>query len=519
MLKLSQNQESVMNWVENGSGNAVIQAVAGSGKTSTMIEAMSRMQGRILYLVFNKKNAVEAQGKIKNPAVCVKTFHALGFGMLTSSRKGRYNLDGQKLYTIAKNIIGNDKEKLVLIPFLSRLVSLAKISGVGAVASKPFGDNATWSAIIDHHALSIPEKAGCEDNDDCGWSEDEVIDLAKRVLTISNQSINSNLIDFDDQIYAPIYLGLKPSAQYDWVVIDESQDTSDLRREVAQLHLAPNGRFIAVGDSRQAIYGFAGADHDSMEKIQSAMDAVSLPLSTCYRCAKSIVTHAQAWNPEIQPFDGQVEGIVRELDWSSFAADFSAWGFSKQDAILCRKNAPLASIAFQLLRKGIPCRIEGRNVADTIKALANRWKVNDLSKLRDRVEAYKSKELDKLTKKDQLHKSEALEDKCDTLIALIERCIETGLTSKSDLFGYIDKMFGDTPFGQVPECLVLSSVHRSKGLEWDRVFLLDRPQFMPSKAAKKDWQKGQEMNLIYVGITRAKTELVEVVGYPSAGKK
>jgi superfamily I DNA/RNA helicase len=268
MLKLSQNQESVMNWVENGSGNAVIQAVAGSGKTSTMIEAMSRMQGRILYLVFNKKNAVEAQSKITNPAVCVKTFHALGFGLLTSSRKGRYNLDSQKVYTIAKNLIGNEKEKYILLPFLARLVSLAKISGVGAVASKPFGDNDTWSAIIDHHALSIPEKADCEDDEDCGWTEDEVIDLAKRVLTISNQSINTNLIDFDDQIYAPIYLGLKPSAQYDWVVIDESQDTSDLRREVAQLHLAPTGRFIAVGDSRQAIYGFAGADHDSMEKIQ-----------------------------------------------------------------------------------------------------------------------------------------------------------------------------------------------------------------------------------------------------------
>lgn len=519
MLKLSQNQESVMNWVKNGIGNAVIQAVAGSGKTSTMIEAMSKMQGRILYLVFNKKNAVEAQSKITNPAVCVKTFHALGFGLLTSSRKGRYNLDSQKVYTIAKNLIGNEKEKYILLPFLSRLVSLAKISGVGAVASKPFGDNDTWSAIIDHHALSIPEKAGCEDDEDCSWTEDDVIELAKRVLTISNQSINSNLIDFDDQIYAPIYLGLKPSTQYDWVVIDESQDTSDLRREVAQLHLAPTGRFIAVGDSRQAIYGFAGADHDSMDKIQSTMSAVSLPLSTCYRCAKNIVAHAQKWNPEIQPFEGQVDGIVREMDWSSFASDFAQWNFSKADAILCRKNAPLASIAFQLLRKGIPCRIEGRNVADTIKALANRWKVNDLSKLRDRVDAYKSKEMDKLTKKDQLHKSESLEDKCDTLVALIERCIEAGQTSKADLFNSIDKMFGDTPFGQLPECLVLSSVHRSKGMEWNRVFLLDRPQFMPSKAARKDWQKGQEQNLIYVGITRAKHELVEVVNYPAPSSK
>jgi superfamily I DNA/RNA helicase len=516
VMKLSQNQEAVMNWVENGSGNAVVEAVAGSGKTSTMIEAMSRMQGRILYLVFNKKNQVEAQGKIKNPAVVVKTFHALGFGMLLSGSRARYQLDGQKVYNICKSII--PKEDGVLIPFVSKLVSLAKISGVGVCEGKAFGDIATWQGIIDHHALSIPEKAGCEDDAECGYSEEQVIILAQKVLSISNQSINANLIDFDDQIYAPIYMGIKPKQEFDWVVIDESQDTSDLRREIARLHLAPSGRFIAVGDSRQAIYGFAGADHDSMDKIQKVMEAVSLPLSTCYRCAKNIVAHAQKWNPAIQSFEGQQEGIVRELDWSSFSSDFSAWNFSANDAILCRKNAPLASVAFQLLRKGIPCRIEGRDVADSIKALANRWKVTDLSKLLERLESYLQKELAKLQKRDQMHKSEQVEDKVETLKALIERCLDSGLRTKADLFSTIDRMFGETPAGQVPNCLVLSSVHRSKGLEWNRVFLLDRQQFMPSKAARTDWQMGQEQNLIYVAITRAKCELVEVTGYVGKAK-
>jgi superfamily I DNA/RNA helicase len=313
-------------------------------------------------------------------------------------------------------------------------------------------------------------------------------------------------------------MGIKPKQEFDWVVIDESQDTSDLRREIARLHLAPSGRFIAVGDSRQAIYGFAGADHDSMDKIQKVMEAVSLPLSTCYRCAKNIVAHAQKWNPAIQSFDGQQDGIVRELDWSSFASDFSAWNFSKDDAILCRKNAPLASVAFQLLRKGIPCRIEGRDVADSIKALANRWKVTDLSKLLERLENYLQKELAKLQKRDQMHKSEQVEDKVETLKALIERCLDSGLRTKADLFSTIDRMFGETPAGQVPNCLVLSSVHRSKGLEWNRVFLLDRQQFMPSKAARTDWQIGQEQNLCYVAVTRAKQELIEVTGYVGKAK-
>lgn len=518
-MKLSTHQQNIMDWIQSGTGNAIVQAVAGSGKTSTMVEAMSRMSGSILYVVFNKKNQVEASAKIKNPLVSVKTFHALGFGLLVSNNRGRYQVDGQKCYNITKSLIGNDKDKGILIPFVSKLVSLAKIAGVGVVESKPFGELKTWTDLIEHHGLSIPDPADCGDDGDCYFSEEEVVDIAKRVLTISNQSVATNLIDFDDQIYVPILNGLKAKQQFDWVIIDEAQDTSDLRREIAKLHLSPTGRFIAVGDSRQAIYGFAGADHDSMDRIKSDMNAISLPLSTCYRCAKNIVAHAQGWNPEIQCYEGQVDGIVRDIDWEKFAKDFSSWNFSKEDAILCRKNAPLASIAFQLLRKGIPCRIEGRNVADTIKALANRWKINDLAKLRDRVEDYLAKETNRLMSKDQGHKIEALEDKCETLVALIDRCMDGGMKTKADLFSTIDKMFGDTPLGQTPNCLVLSSVHRSKGLEWDRVFLIDRPQFMPSKAARKDWQLLQEDNLIYVAITRAKKELVEVLNFPSSSRK
>jgi DNA helicase II / ATP-dependent DNA helicase PcrA len=519
MLKLSNHQQAIMDWIQSGSGNGIVGAVAGSGKTFTVVDGMSRMVGSILYVVFNKKNQVEAQAKITNPNVCVKTFNALGFGLLVSNNRGRYQVDGQKCYNITKSLLCNDKEKGILIPFVSKLVSLAKISGVGVVESKPFAELKTWTDIIEHHGLSIPDPADCGDDGDCYFREEEVIDIAKRVLTISNQSVATNLIDFDDQIYVPILNGLKAKQQFDWVIIDEAQDTSDLRREIAKLHLSPTGRFLAVGDSRQAIYGFAGADWDSMDRIQKDMSAVSLPLSTCYRCAKNIIAHAQAWNPEIQSFEGQIDGVVRDIAWEEFAKDFTSWGFSKNDAILCRKNAPLASIAFQLLRKGIPCRIEGRNVADTIKALANRWKINDLAKLRDRVSDYLAKETNRLMSKDQAHKIEALEDKCETLVALIDRCMEGGMKTKSDLFSTIDKMFGDTPVGQVPNCLVLSSVHRSKGLEWDRVFLIDRPQFMPSKAARKDWQKLQESNLIYVAITRAKKELVEVLNFPSSSTK
>ena len=53
-------------------------------------------------------------------------------------------------------------------------------------------------------------------------------------------------------------------------------------------------------------------------------------------------------------------------------------------------------------------------------------------------------------------------------------------------------------------------MHKAKGLEWDRVFILDQGKYMPSRWAIMDWQKEQEKNLIYVAYTRPKTSIVAI---------
>jgi len=66
----------------------------------------------------------------------------------------------------------------------------------------------------------------------------------------------------------------------------------------------------------------------------------------------------------------------------------------------------------------------------------------------------------------------------------------------------IDNLFSD----HGGQRLTLCTIHKSKGMEWNRVFILDC-HLMPSRYARKGWQKVQETNLIYVAHTRAKTEL------------
>ena len=71
-------------------------------------------------------------------------------------------------------------------------------------------------------------------------------------------------------------------------------------------------------------------------------------------------------------------------------------------------------------------------------------------------------------------------------------------------------MFGNTKDGEQPPVLTLSTVHKSKGREWQRVYILGRAKYMPSPYAKKAWQIEQESNLEYVAITRAIAELIDV---------
>jgi superfamily I DNA/RNA helicase len=177
-------------------------------------------------------------------------------------------------------------------------------------------------------------------------------------------------------------------------------------------------------------------------------------------------------------------------------------------------------LAFSLIRKGIACRIEGKDIGAGLVALAQKWKVQDLNKLSERLVSFRNREVSKLLEKGQETKAEQVEDKVDTLLVLLARCKEQNKHNVFDLVSLIKSMFSDSDDKFTNKNLVtLSSVHKSKGLEWNRVFLLGREQFMPSKYAKKQWQKDQERNLIYVAVTRAMTELVEVCEIPEASDR
>jgi superfamily I DNA/RNA helicase len=82
-LRLSEQQQTIIDWVERGSGSAFVEAVAGAGKTTTLIEATKRMRGNVALCAFNKKIADEINERVKPlnlRGVKAGTFHSFGFG-------------------------------------------------------------------------------------------------------------------------------------------------------------------------------------------------------------------------------------------------------------------------------------------------------------------------------------------------------------------------------------------------------------------------------------------------------
>lgn len=518
----SPQQSAVFAFVQDdGRKNAFVEAVAGSGKTTALIKAVALMSGTVAFAAYNKKIATEIEQKLEplglGNRVKAGTFHRFGLAAWKAAHpKVLVDADLKKdLMLAALNAVGAEKLDLThlrnaiaterplrgeLDAVITKLVSLAKQGGAGLYWQ--IADRSKWFEIVDHHDLT----ADMEQPDDI----DRAVTLAIEALQWS-RTVAGELIDFDDMIWLPIITDVRVW-QHDWVLVDESQDTNPARRALARRMLKKTGRILFVGDRHQAIYGFTGADNDSVDQIIRDFNCELLPLTITYRCPQSVVAEAQKYVSHIQAAEtaplGEVMTLSRE-GWDNLAAGRAhllndTKPLAVGDAILCRNTKPLVSLAFNLIKQGIACQVEGRDIGQGLIKLAQRWKVRSTTELHTRLEAYREREVEKLNAKGRETTAEALNDRVDTLLILMDGC--------PDIKCVVDKitrMFQDTE-GKPAKTVLLSTVHKAKGREWRRVFILGRDRYMPSKWARQEWQLEQENNLIYVAVTRAQDHLVFV---------
>lgn len=489
-------QQAIFDFVANGKGSAMVTAVAGSGKTTTVKKSFAFIDPRLTtsYLVFNKRNADEAKADPEMPKhVRVATFHSVGFSAWNYFRNKSVSVDltGKSRALMDANF-GDDVVRMYG-SFACKLVSLAKQVGMNFLTPDSID---VWTSLVDHYDVSL---------DSDGAVIEEGIEIARQLLRLSvaqaDPKTGVSVIDGDDMLYMPMLRNVR-FFPHDWVFVDEAQDTNDLQLAMLRRMLKPTGRLVAVGDRKQAIYGFRGASASAMDNIKKAFNCQELPLTISYRCAKSVVRQAQTLVPYIEAHEDAPEGVVRGLERDKDGATVQPV-FEAGDAIICRNTAPLISKAYELIGRGIGCKVLGREIGQGLIKLIEKMKAKDIDALRDKLDAWAARETARFMAKGQEQKAEAVNDKVSAIAAVISFLPEDDFTVAA-LVRRINDMFSDNADVRL---ITLCTAHKSKGLEWERVYILE-PGLMPSKWARQAWQMEQEENIMYVAWTRAKLELV-----------
>lgn len=520
----SSQQARVISWVKQGKGSLQIIARAGTGKSTTLVQMVREMTGSVALAAYNRAAGDDLKDKLVEVGVSLSgangvragTFHSFG---LNAWRRVVGARADEKSFINDKKVRELCEREGKVIPedfvtFVCKAVSLAKQRAFGVVADANSKDN--WMALVNH--FDLDEHLFDIDNDAPDESERERVVLeglrhAVRIFRAS-AALCKEVIDYDDMIFAPLFFNAKVWKN-DWVLVDECQDTNPARRALAKKMLKPGGRAVFVGDPAQAIYGFTGADNDAMEVIRKEFNCEVMPLTVTRRCPKAVVRMAQQWVPDYEAHTDAPEGSV-DLVMEKALEGLPAESFRSSDAMLCRNMKPLVAFAFSLIRRNIPCHVEGKDIGEGLMALAKKWKVKTLDALSARLEKHLEREVPRLLAKGLEQKAESLSDRVGTLQIIISSC-DSG-AGIAGLKARIESLFGNTPEGEQPKTFTLATIHRSKGREWERVYWLGRNRYQPSPFARQEWQAEQERNLMYVAATRAKRELVDVI-VPLAPKK
>ena len=581
-FELSSYQENILNFVKYKTGNLLVDAKAGAGKTSTLLliaDELTNQNKKCLFLSFNKHIAEEIGKKLNNNENCMsKTVHSLGFTFLRSYLYKKHNtnyelvVDTTKLREIVKQQynklcfdkiqkqhiedMSEDDLKTLHNDLISDFVKLCNFSRYYNINYKATD---SLKPLIYKHCDQLNNYVPEIPN----YQQVVINSLDYTKYLFENPEINDlgqpvYVVDYVDMLYFPVYYNMyvpfSIKSYLDTVLVDEAQDLSILQQMFIKKLTTNDNRFIFVGDAKQAIYGFAGADTNSINNIKRLFVLDELPLNICYRCPEKVVKVAKSIVPSIEwNTKREDKGIVELIDRESLYSRIA-----NKDVIIGRKNKDLLKIyrTFVLTHKR---PIKFRNI-EMVNSL-----VNDLENvIKEYIHLYnKGYNIDKQLKlkMEQLRLTETnqeiIKEQEDKFIKeLVLQNLSNKVISKSkfnlsylttcmneykeegsynyendlkttEYFEIIESFIEDykqtnnselvTSFikylktfltkGLDEDLPIISSIHAMKGGEADNVFIYDYPRF-PYKFSKQSAdERQQEVNLQYVALTRAKKNL------------
>jgi len=600
---ISPYQKAIESSFTDSDENIVIDALAGTGKTSMLehLASFKKPSERWLYVVFNSKNKLEAKDKFP-PSVEVETSHSFLLSLLKQMPHG--DLPSSDLDTsfdkagamvddaleISTLIERNYNVKRSLFPegkvFYNAKVALKKIVDMckaNAVDPNAPDIRKRVSDVIDQYDINTDIQNTDKDGNLIGRQMVKIDELIEEAILILKESLpGANLsryeripwsnnrnnyknnrkkyesaMNFDDILwFTALNSQTVPWPRYSVVLADEVQDFNKCQQIMLENLKNAGARIIAVGDPNQSIYMFRGADSNSFNHVKNSVlgevgSAHELPVN--YRCAPEIIEYVN--NNSLSPVHdlqaglshkGKViEGQDQEGAIRFVIDEFKTNGrkLKTPTAFIARNNDILQTTALQLIAEDVDFEFIGVNISKKLLDLCydvvgkGKKQVNlpmekFVEELHKKFNSFLSKFEDMMMMRDNVEDRKriykALSHILSTLLVYDNQGVisykdkDTNIKTSNDFISYLRKKFKGLNFDSENsseierikdfqkrdprEYVALCSAHRSKGLEFERVYILNKDQF-PSKKAKTSKEIDQEKNAWYVTMTRAKNEL------------
>ena len=320
---------------------------------------------------------------------------------------------------------------------------------------------------------------------------------------------DKGIIDFTDQLYLPYIGDMMPTTKYGFVFVDECQDLSKAQVKVVEKYLREGGRLLAVGDPYQAIYGFAGADCESFDRVKKSFNCKVLHLNKCFRCPQLVINKAKFFRHDIEGFKVNL-GLISDIPYHRIIKNIK-----EGDMVICRAREPLRNLALELINKDFKVKIHPDELMELIgdyKKNFNREEINT-ALTDDNVDELFEKAKERNRKRIRRENRNAANSVRDILIEEETEFMESTLDFLKQKYNewqmntleMILRRLKQLLSSSSPDAIKISTIHRAKGLENDRVFILDYDKIEPTR--EQDWEKTQERNLHYVALTRPKEAL------------
>ena len=511
---LAQLDDAQQAAVTNLKGPLAIIAGAGSGKTRTIshriaygIATGEYAEGRVLALTYTNRAAAELRSRLRllgAPGVQVRTFHAAALAQLQFFWPQLTESMAPKLVTQKASMVNEVLDDMsIRVSDQERLALQAEVEYLRYAMLE----------IDQYESLERPRLA---------LNAARFVDFFRRYEQFKQQK---RIVDWEDAILLTCGLLRNETRmlshvqqQYRYFTVDEYQDISPLQQSLLETWLGERDELCVVGDPRQTIYSFAGATSGYLTGFMNRFpDASVIELDRNYRSSLEIVELANKIAPDL-PLQAvrQISSRPKVMSFSSPSAESTAVAAEIQllsqtrplssIAVLARTNSQLSPIEKELQRLGIESQLRGSGRffrrPDVMQANAAIRALRTME-TKEPLFVEVSKILSALGWSSQPKKTEGWE----ALNWFVEVLDELGTPTLDE---YLRELDDWERSGHEPqrEAVTLATIHGTKGLEWESVFLVGVNQgIFPIGYAQSDAEKAEERRLFYVAVTRAQTNL------------